>query len=86
MQLLPMRHVPQTCHWSVPTLFMPAPYWLAAWDAPWCCWADRQLLVLGSTAICETCPLWRPREIEAGKVEAVPPRGAMPFRAPEIRS
>ena len=82
MKRLPMRHVTQTCEWSVPTLFMPGPYWLAAWDDPWCCWNDKQLLVLPSTEICETCPMWKPREEEPGKDHPIPAPGAMPFRMP----
>lgn len=82
MKLLPMRHVPQSCHWSVPTLLMPRPYWLSAADDPWCCWNDRQIVVLSSTEICGTCPLWKPRNMDAGNIEAVPPQGAMPFREP----
>ena len=79
---LPMRHTPQSCHWSVPTLLMPRPYWLSASDCPWCCWNDRQLLVLSTTEICRTCPMWKPRDADAGKLEPVPRPGAMPFREP----
>ena len=82
MKLLPILHTPQSCHWSVPTLLMPKPYWLSADDAPWCCWNDRQILVLDFTDFCRTCPIWKPREGEAGRVDAVPPLGAIPFREP----
>ena len=77
-----MRHVTQTCQWSVPTLFMPGPYWMEAWDDPWCCWNDKQLLVLTSTEICETCPMWKAREEDPGKPQTIPMPGAMPFKMP----
>ena len=76
------RQTPQSCHWSVPTLFMPRPYWLLAADAPWCCWNDRQIIPLDSTEICLTCPMWKAREGQAGKADPVPRPGAMPFREP----
>jgi hypothetical protein len=84
VKVLPVRHTPWSCHWSVPTLLMPRPYWLSASDAPWSCWNDRQIVVLSSTDICGTCPLWRRREGHQGRgtVEAVPREGAMPFREP----
>jgi hypothetical protein len=80
---LPIRHVPQSCHWSVPTLLMPRPYWLAAGDSPWCCWNQEQIVVLTSTEVCETCPLWkRRRGPETLKAGDVPRKGALPFREP----
>ena len=80
MKLLPMRHTPQSCHWSVPTLFMPHPYWLSAWDSSWHCWNDRAIWILDSTDVCVTCPLWRPREVGHGQAaDAVPPKGAVPL-------
>ena len=82
MKVLPIRQAPQSCNWSVPTLLMPRPYWFSASDSPWCCWNDRQILVLTSTEICLTCPLWKPRQADAGHIEAVPRQGAMPFQEP----
>ena len=83
MKLLPMRQTPQNCHWSVPTLLMPRPYWFSADDDPWCCWNDRQIVVLTSTDICRTCPMWKPSERESSAVRSLPAAGAMPFREPE---
>ena len=79
MKLLPMRHTPQSCHWSVPTLLMPRPYWLLAWDTPWTCWNDRAIWVLESTDTCANCPLWKPREMAYRQADAIPPHGAVPF-------
>jgi hypothetical protein len=82
VKLLPMRHTPQSCQWSVPTLLMPRPYWLSASDAPWSCWNDRQIVVLSSTDICLTCPMWKPHEEDNGRIQTFPRQGAMPFREP----
>ena len=84
MKILPIRHTPPSCHWSVPTLLMPRPYWHSASDSPWSCWNDRQIVVLSSTDICRTCPLWKRREGPRGRgsVEPVPREGAMPFPTP----
>ena len=79
MKLLPMYQTPQSCHWSVPTLFMPRPYWLFAWDSPWSCWNDRAIWVLASTETCVKCPLWKPRGVGHGQADAVPPKGAVPL-------
>ncbi len=83
MKLLRMSpdasHAAHSCHWSVPTLFMLHPYWLSAWDAPWCCWNSRELLVLTSTDGCPRCPLWQPRDVAHGEEGALPPKGAVPF-------
>ena len=79
MKILPMRQVPQSCHWSVPTLFMPPPYWLSAWDSPWCCWNAGDIWILATTETCLSCPLWKPREVDYGQPEAIPPRGSVPL-------
>jgi hypothetical protein len=70
-----MAHHVQDCHWSVPTLLMPRPYWLSAWDDPWSCWNDRDIKVLPSTEGCQNCPMFRARAHGAGY--AVPPEGAV---------
>jgi hypothetical protein len=72
-----MAHHVQDCHWSVPTLLMPRPYWLAAWDDPWSCWNDRDVKVLQTTDACQNCPLFRERTV-AHHVDG-PPRGAVPL-------
>ena len=87
VKLLPMLQTPQSCHWSVPTLLMPRPYWLSADDSPWCCWNDQQIVVLESTEICRACSMWKAREADAFTVGTIPAPGAMPFHEPEpIRS
>jgi hypothetical protein len=69
------QHV-QDCHWGMPTLLTPRPYWYSAWDDPWSCWNDRDLRILHSTEVCRQCPFFRERE--AGETaETVPPRGAI---------
>jgi hypothetical protein len=75
-----MAHHVQDCHWSVPTLLMPRPYWLSAWDEPWSCWNDRDIKVLPSTEGCQNCPLFRERAIPHRADGAIPPKGAMPLR------
>jgi hypothetical protein len=62
---------------------MPRPYWYSADDAPWCCWNDRQIIVLTSTEICETCPVWKARQSEGPPIGPIPAPGAMPFREPQ---
>jgi len=73
------QHV-QDCHWSVPTLLMPRPYWFSAWEAPWSCWNEHQIAVLATTETCQHCPLWRQRHVKDGVGRSIPPEGAM---APE---
>lgn len=82
MELRRTRQEPQTCRWSVPTLLMPRPYWLSAEKALWCCWNDRQIVVLTSTDVCHTCPMWKSRGKAAERIDAIPAQGAMPFREP----
>ena len=72
-----MEHHVQNCHWSVPTLMMPRPYWYSAWDAPWSCWNDHEMKVLESTEGCANCPFWRARHNEHGAGRELPPAGAM---------
>jgi hypothetical protein len=82
MTVLTLQHVPHTCHWSVPTLFMPRPYWLSATDADWCCWNDRQIVVLESSETCKSCPQWTARQFDVGLAAMSPRPGAMPLRLP----
>jgi len=46
------------CRWAVPTLFLSAPAWLQAWDAPWTCVRDDEVRPLDSTEQCADCPRW----------------------------
>lgn len=70
------NHV-QDCHWAVPTLLMPRPYWFSAWDDPWSCWNDQDVKVLESTDGCRNCPLWRQRITREGVGRTLPPEGAV---------
>ena len=54
-------HTPQRCRWAVPTLFLPVPGWLDAWDAPWSCARDPKPRVLQMADECLTCPRWEAR-------------------------
>ncbi len=76
-----MAHHVQDCHWSVPTLLMPRPYWYSAWDAPWSCWNNRDVMVLQSTEICENCPLFRERaRPHALFDDHIAPDGSIPLK------
>lgn len=54
-------HTPQNCRLAEPTLFLPLPYWLDAWDEPWTCVRDSAPRLLESTCECATCPRWQQR-------------------------
>ncbi len=73
-----MTHHVQDCHWSVPTLLMPRPYWLSASDNLWSCWNSRDIRVLHSTDRCHTCPMWRQRAADDHAGHSLPPDGAVP--------
>lgn len=51
----------QRCRWAIPTLDLPLPNWLEAWDRPWSCRGDGMLKTLESTHECRTCPRWEAR-------------------------
>ena len=76
-----MAHHVQDCHWSVPTLLMPRPYWFSAWDAPWSCWKEGRVTLLASTDGCRDCPLWRQRTAAQCADGTIPPEGAEPVCA-----
>jgi len=50
-----------TCLWATPTLFIPAPFWFEAENAPWTCMRDEAPQVLGTTERCAACLRWEPR-------------------------
>ncbi len=54
----------QSCRWSEQTLFLPPPYWLEAWDFPWCCRLEPSATprLLSDGSVCRTCPLWVRRD------------------------
>ena len=54
-------HTVQRCRWAVPTLDLPLPNWLDAWDKPWNCRSDAAPRALESTTECLTCPRWEAR-------------------------
>lgn len=56
-----MRRTPQNCRWAQPTLFLPLPYWLEAWNMPWTCIRDGAPRHLDSTEECSDCPRFEPR-------------------------
>lgn len=58
LKLLPQT--PQNCRWAEPTLFLPTPYWLDAWDMPWTCRHDAQPLLIEPDD-CACCAKWEPR-------------------------
>ena len=83
MRLPPASHADHTahsCHWSVPTILMPRPYWLSASDASWCCWNNQDIWVLTSTEGCHVCPLWKPRGHPHEEDAAMRPKGAVPLQ------
>ena len=35
------KHSAANCRWAKPTLFLPPPFWLEAWNCPWTCTRDE---------------------------------------------
>ena len=60
-----------TCRWAVPTLFLRAPFWFEAENAPWACVRERASRVLDTTDACVSCPHWEPRR-NAGDIMPTP--------------
>ena len=58
------RQTASNCRWATPTLFLPAPIWLRAWQAPWTCQRETEPRTLESTVECAECPRWEPRPDE----------------------
>jgi hypothetical protein len=60
------------CRWACPTLYLPPPIWMYAWDAPWTCLRSPFPRVLGASEDCLKCPRWEaPAEAEAvGELES----------------
>jgi hypothetical protein len=46
------------CRWATPTLFVAAPFWLAAEEFPWSCVRDAAPRLLATTDVCATCARW----------------------------
>lgn len=55
------KGAPQTCRWAEPTLYLPLPYWLEAWNAPWSCHRDGLPRLIETTDECGDCPRFEPR-------------------------
>jgi len=70
-------HEAHTCHWSVPTMLMPWPYWMSAADRPWSCWNPHAIMILSSTEGCRKCPMWTPRRQLHGQPGTIPPEGGI---------
>jgi hypothetical protein len=49
------------CGWATPTLALPEPLWLDAWDAPWSCVREPAPRVLRTTTACAVCAHWEAR-------------------------
>ena len=54
-----------TCLWAVPTLFLRAPFWFEAENAPWCVLSEPALRVMNTTDPCASCPHWEPQRVAA---------------------
>lgn len=52
---------PQTCRWAEPTLYLPWPYWLDAWNMPWSCRRDGLPRLIETTGECGACARFEPR-------------------------
>ena len=55
------KHTPQNCRWAEPTLYLPFPCWLEAWNMPWSCRRDGSPRLIETTAQCNICPRFEPR-------------------------
>jgi len=62
------EHLPRTCKWGSPTLFLSYPLWLDAWTWEWSCDSHGALRPLTDTSACRQCPRWEPAA--AGAVRA----------------
>lgn len=57
------EHLPRTCKWASPTLFLSYPQWLDAWSWEWSCDSHGAFRALPNTSACRQCPRWEPREV-----------------------
>lgn len=53
-----IKHNATNCRWATPTLFLPVPLWLDAWDCPWACTRDTTPRILDTTDVCASCSRW----------------------------
>jgi hypothetical protein len=52
------QHSASTCRWATPTLFLQAPFWFEAENAPWTCVRDAAPRLLDTAEPCATCLRW----------------------------
>jgi hypothetical protein len=52
--------VARRCRWAAPTLFLDAPYWMAAESFPWSCTRNAAPRPLPTTEECATCGRFEP--------------------------
>jgi hypothetical protein len=55
------RQTPQRCRWATPTLYLPLPGWLDAWDSPWSCRREGPPRLIETTHECDGCPHFEAR-------------------------
>jgi hypothetical protein len=68
------------CRWAEPTLYLPMPYWLEAWDTPWTCHRDASPRLIAASDQCAMCPRWegRPTTTTAWDFSAFATSGVRP--------
>ena len=52
------EHLPRTCKWATPTLFLQWPLWTDAWSWEWSCHRNGAFNPVKSPDHCRTCPAW----------------------------
>ncbi len=55
------KRTAKNCAWAEPTLFLPLPFWVDAWNAPWTCRRDPAKRLIEDTRDCADCPRWEER-------------------------
>lgn len=73
-------HCAVTCRWSVPTAFMPAPFWFEGERSPWTCLREAPPRILDTSDICVCCSDWEPPTARDGGRDR-PVTGAGPTAA-----
>jgi len=64
------EHLPRTCKWASPTLFLNWPLWLDAWSWEWSCYSHGAFRPLQRPHECRDCPRWRPREAAGSPLDS----------------
>jgi hypothetical protein len=62
------------CVWAFPTLFLPAPEWMAFTAVEWCCIADGPSQPLDDARVCRTCSRWAERNRPPATTQDEPSR------------